>query len=112
MGDDLRPPDPGHTPTRVRIRIIGPTATTLAEHVVDDDWYALGGHRHPERKQDERDRTADAELREWLARGSRTPGSYTVLVSALDRAGGDPGKVWATVKVHHRTTAPSDPGAP
>ena len=96
----------------VRVRIIDPDSQIIDSRDLDDSWYALGGHRHPEQKQEERDRTAGAELREWLARNSRAPGPYTVLVTALDSPGGEPGRVWANVKVHHRAAVQDDPAVP
>lgn len=88
-------------PAWVRIRVIGPGAVARDVRMVEDDWYALGGHRHPDQRQRERERTAAAELREWLAAGTHPPGTYTVLVAELDELGVETGTVWGTVKVQH-----------
>jgi hypothetical protein len=86
----------------VRLKFIGPEGQIITSRDLDDNWYALGGHRRPEHQQAERDRTAATELREWLARNRLGAGPYTITVTELDPTTGATGQVWATVKLEHR----------
>ena len=97
----LRNLDPS-PPTRVRVRFIGPSPSAGDERDVDDEWYALGGHKHPDEQQQERERMAGVELGEWLAAAPHPTGEYVVVVAELDDDGGETGHVWACVKVQHK----------
>jgi len=82
----------------VRITIVGPQRTTEARWNAEDDWYALGGYRHPHDQQQARNEMATAELQEWLALFRHQPGVYVICVAALDPETNTVGGTWATVK--------------
>ena len=85
----------------IRITIIGPQRTTEARWDAQDDWYALGGYRHPHGQQQARDEMAAAELQQWLALIRPQPGIYVACVAALDLETNTVGDTWARVKTTH-----------
>lgn len=86
------------TASWIRITIIGPQATMEAQWDAADDWYALGGYRHPHDQQQARNEMATAELQEWLALFRPRPGTYIARIAALDPETNTVGDTWASVK--------------
>ena len=89
----------------VRVTIIGPDTQTADSKDVQDNWYSVGGYRHPDEQQRARDELAAEELREWLRRREPVPGTYVVWVAELDPASGTTGRTWANVKVNYANSA-------
>jgi hypothetical protein len=85
----------------VRVTIIGPDTQTIDSRDVQDPWYQVGGHRHPDLQQQARDELAAEELREWLHRREPGPGVYVVWVTELDLQTHRTGRTWANVKIDH-----------
>lgn len=85
----------------VRVTIIGPDTQTIDSRDVQDPWYQVGGHRHPDLHQQARDELAAEELREWLHRREPSPGVYVVWVAELDPGTHSTGRTWANVKMNY-----------
>jgi hypothetical protein len=79
-----------------------PGQQVVYERDLEDDWYLLGGHRHPDYMEEARDAMATAELREWLEKREAPDGTYTVQVIELNPSTGQLGRHWARTRLVFR----------
>lgn len=88
----------------VRVIIMDRDQQVVRQRDLEDDWYLLGGHRHPDQMGDARDAMAAAELWEWLEKRAAPAGTYTVHVIELNPSTGRLGRHWARTRLAFRGT--------